>query len=113
MRRIIYFSIEPRLPVRAPISLFVQDEKNELFLSPHVRLCGFPAMAHIESESLAQQFAEACTPRLQKRYGSDTRLEILSWEAMGDKKLLERIRRDTNIIRKRLDTGSLAPNKAP
>lgn len=113
MRRVTYFTIEPHLPVRAPISLFIQDEKNELFLSPHVRLCGFPAMAHIESESLAQRFAEACTPRLQKRYGNETTLEVLSWEATEDKKLLERIRRDTDLIRKRLDTGNLAPNKAP
>lgn len=113
MRRITYFAIKPQLPQPAPISLFAQDDRDELFLGPHVRLCGFIGMAHIESAILAHQFAEACTPPLQKRYGNETKLEVVSWEAIEDKKLAGRIQKDSEVIRKRLATGNFIPNRAP
>lgn len=113
MRRIKYFSIIPSLSVHAPMSLFYQEEKNELYLSPNVKLCGFGGMAHIETEALAQRFLEACTPRLQKRYGNNTSLEVVNCEASEHKKLLDRIKRDSEIIQKRLETSNFAPNKAP
>jgi hypothetical protein len=94
-------------------SLLHQDEKSDVFLSPHVRLCGYTAMAHIDSESLARTFAEACTPFLQKRYGIETMLMIESrWEISVGDKILKRIRDDSEIIRKRLITGNFSPNKA-
>ena len=113
MQRVTYFSVKPILSRRASISLFVQDDKGELFLGPHVRLCGHIGMAHIESESLAQQFAEACSPTLQKRYGADTILEVHTWEGRESKALAQRIQRDSEIIRKRLSTGNFISNKTP
>lgn len=113
MQRITYFAIKPQLPREAPNSLFVQDQRDELFLGPHVRLCGQIGMAHIESAILAHQFAEACTPFLQKRYGKETKLEVVSWESTEDRKLAIRIQKDSEIIRKRLVAGNFAPNKAP
>lgn len=113
MHFITFFTIEPILSGHAPMGMFIQDEKNELALSPNVRLCGIPLIAHIESEALAHQFAEACTPRLQKRYGNQTTLEVHQCEAVENPKLLDRIKNDSDIIRKRLATGNLAPNKKP
>ena len=94
-------------------SLLHQDEKSDVFLSPHVRLCGYTAMAHIDSESLAQMFAEACTPFLQKRYGIETMLMIESrWEVSESNNILKRIQKDSEIIRTRLATDNFSSNKA-
>ncbi|MXS85449.1 hypothetical protein ABO04_05850 [Nitrosomonas sp. HPC101] len=111
-RWITYYGIKPQLPQAAPISLFAQDQEDELFLGPHVRLCGFSGMAHIESSTLAYRYAEACTPFLQKRYGNETKLEVVIWESVEDKKLAGRIEKDSEIIRKRLVAGNFSPNKA-
>jgi len=70
-------------------------------------------MAHIESESLARTFADACIPFLQKRYGIETVLGVESrWEVPGNNKILKRIREDSDLIRTRLATGNFSPNKA-
>lgn len=108
-----YFSIYPCLPIRAPSSLFYQDEKNELCLSSNVRLCGMARMAHIDSRQLAEQFVEACLPTLQKRYGNETTLEIFECMASATDSLKERIKVDSEIIRKRIATNNFSPNKAP
>ena len=113
MYRITYYTIVPRMTPRILSSLLHQDEKSDVFLSPHVRLCGYTAMAHIDSDSLARAFAEACTPVLQKRYGIETMLMIESrWEVSESDKILKRIRGDSEIIRNRLATGNFSPNKA-
>jgi hypothetical protein len=113
MHRISYFTIVPRMTSRILSALHYQDDKSDVFLSPHVRLCGYTAMAHIDSESLAQKFAEACIPFLQKRYGKETTLSVESrWEVSENKKIIIRIQEDSEIIRKRLATGNFSPNKA-
>jgi len=112
MHRISYFTIVPKKTPRILSSLLHQDEKSDVFLSPHVRLCGYTAMAHIDSESLAQMFAEACTPFLQKRYGLETMLMIESrWEISETNKIEMRIKEDSKIIRQRLASGNFSPNK--
>lgn len=113
MRPLTYFTIKPELPQVAPNSLLYQDEKNELFLGPHVRLCGLLGMVHIDSEALAYQFAEACTPSLQRRYGNATKLTVVPWQTTEDKRLLSRIQKDSEIVRKRIAAGNFTPNKAP
>ena len=113
-QRIIYFTIAPKMTPQILSSLLHQDESSDVFISPHVRLCGYNAMAHIDSESLARAFADACTPFLQKRYGIETTLDIQScWEVSGNDKLFRRILNDSALIRKRLTTGNFTPNKAP
>lgn len=47
MHRFTYFTIVPQMTPRIFSSLLHQDEKSDVFLSPHVRLCGCTAMAHI------------------------------------------------------------------
>jgi hypothetical protein len=113
MNRITYYTIVPKMTPRIISSLLHQDEKSDVFLSPHVRLCGYTAMAHIDSYSLAQAFAEACTPFLQKRYGIETMLMIESrWDVSERDRILKRVHDDSEIIRKRLTMGNFSPNKA-
>lgn len=113
MHRISFFTIVPQMTPRIQSALLHHDESNDVFLSPHVRLCGYTAMAHVDSFSLAQMFADACTPFLQKRYGVETMLMIESrWEVSETNKIEMRIKEDSEIIRKRLATGNFSPNKA-
>ena len=108
MHRISYFTVVPRMTSRILSAFHYQDEKSGVFLSPHVRLCGYNAMAHIDSESLALMFAEACIPFLQKRYGNETTLGVEScWEVSEHSRILKRIQSDSELIRKRLGTGNL------
>ena len=95
------------------MALFTQAEKNELYVGPHVRLCGFSGMAHIESESLAQKYAEAIAPIFQKRYGNSTSLKVVSLDAGMNKKVVLRIAKDSEIIKKRLAANNFVSNKAP
>jgi hypothetical protein len=96
-----------------PSFLFRQNEKNELFLSPNVKLCGMDKMAFIESSSLAEKFREACMPRLQKRYGADFDLKIVVCDGFreSNKYVKSKIATDSEIISKRLATGNLVPNR--
>jgi len=113
MHRISYFTIVPQMTPRIHSALLHHEESSDVFLSPHVRLCGYTAMAHIDSESLARTFADACMPFLQKRYGIETKLMIESrWEVSETNKIEMRIKEDSELIRKRLATGNFSPNKA-
>ena len=101
LQRITYYTVVPKMTPGIISSLLHQDEKSDVFLSPHIRLCGYTAMAHIDSESLAKMFADACIPFLQKRYGIETTLEIQSrWEISGTNKLLKRIKDDSECSRR-------------
>lgn len=111
MDRVTFYGIVPELMGNAPAGGHEPQMHNELHLGPNVRLSGHNGMAHIESAVLAEEFAQVCLPRLQKRYGADTTLRVVECQASGNKQLLERIKRDSEIIRKRIDTGNLAPNK--
>ena len=113
MKRICYFAVIPQLPGRAPNNLHYADEKNELFLGPHVRLSGLSSMAYIETESLARQYAEGCVPIFQKRYGGGASLEVILCEATECKGLIKKIAKDSEIIRKRIATGNFVSNKPP
>ena len=113
MNRISYFTIVPRMTPRIFSALLHHEENSDVFLSPHVRLCGYSAMAHIDTESRARMFADACIPFLQKRYGIETELGVESrWEVSESNTILKRIQKDSELIRKRLATGNFSPNKA-
>ena len=113
MTRLTFFAVTPLLDRHAPMNLFMQEEKNELYVGPHVRLCGYSGMARIETESLAKKYAEAIAPIFQKRYANGTTLDVVSWQTGIDKKSLLRIAKDTEIVKKRLASNNFSPNKAP
>lgn len=94
-----------------PEFLFHQAEKNELFLSANVKLCGMSKVAYIKERSLAEQFKEACMIRLQTRYGAEFELEVVECESRENEHTKKIIEKDTEIINKRLATNNFAPNK--
>jgi len=91
--------------------LFVQQERDELYLSPHVRLAGLNAVAHVESAELAEGFLAATRPRLDKRYGDRFTAEVVECRGHDRRQLREQISRDSAIIKARLKTGNFAPNR--
>jgi len=108
-----YYTLKPEIMKGAPKNLFYQDQKDELYISANLRLCSTLKNAHIESEKLAKEFAEAIMPKLQKRYGNDFDLRIVECSSNEGKKLIEKIRIDSEIIKKRIATGNFAGNVAP
>ena len=113
MRQIIYFGVKVQRFGRTSGTLFTPDDTNKLFLSPNILRCGPARMAHIESKSLAYQFAAACVTVLKRRYGKDATLEIIRCEQTPKKRLVDRIRVDSKVIRKRISVGNFFSNKAP
>lgn len=113
MSRLTFYAVAPLLDRHAPMNLFMQEKQNGLYVGPHVRLCGFSGMAHIETETLAKKYAEAIAPIFQKRYGNGTTLDVVSWQTGADKRTLLRIAKDTDIVKKRLISNNFSPNKAP
>jgi hypothetical protein len=107
-----YFSLRPMFSAHAPSSLFVQDQKGELYLSANLRLCGIGKEAHIESISLAERVREAVLPRLQKRYGADTDINIVRCSTT-DRKAPERMKKDSELLEERLTNIVLATNIQP
>ncbi|WP_243374584.1 hypothetical protein [Geotalea sp. SG265] len=114
---ILYYSIRLKLQQAAPVKVAYQQEKGELFLSADGLVAGFNRMAHLESRELAERFLEAYMPRLQKRYGADVQVEVFGWEGIPGRKLsqreLARIKSDSDMAQKRLETGILAANQKP
>ena len=108
-----YYSLQPVMKKSAPFNLFYHEEKGELYISANLRLCSSIKMAHIESEKLANEFAEAIMPKLQKRYGNDFDLNLVVCTTNENKKTIETIKKDSEIIKKRLKTSSFACNVVP
>jgi hypothetical protein len=88
-----------------------QFEKDELHISPHVKLAGFSKEAHIDNIELARGFLDKCLPIFQKRYGNGALLTIIKCSSAQNNSLSKRIYQDTKIIRARLKTNNMAPNK--
>lgn len=111
----LYYSIALTLQQPGPDKVFRQIEKGELYLSPHGLLAGFNKMAMLDSKELAEKFLEAYMPRLQARYGTDIKAEAVAWSGPKpvSKNEAARIKRDSDMARKRLETGILAANRRP
>ena len=90
-----------------------QSPKDGMYLSPHVRLAGSSAKAHIESKALAEQYLGACHSIFKKRYKSGYVARIHKSDGGNSVHRLARIEKDSTIIRERLATGNLIPNKKP
>ena len=88
-----------------------QLEKDELFISPHVKLAGFSKEARISNIKLAKEFLDKCLPIFKRRYGNDTKLDIVKCSSGQNTRLTKRILQDTKIIQSRLKTNNMAPNK--
>gem|GEM_PF-4478596 len=91
-------------------SLFVQQDRDELFLSANVRLAGLNKVAHIESEEMAEAFLAGCKPKLNKRYSNGYVAEIVECRGSDSRQLREQILQDSAIIRARLQAGNFIAN---
>jgi hypothetical protein len=106
----IYYTICLNLE-KAPNKMFYQQEKHEMFLGAHGLLAGLQKRVCLENKDLAERFLELYMPRLQARYGSDVQAEVGMCECLKfTKNELDRIKQDSEIARKRLETGILAAN---
>jgi hypothetical protein len=108
-----YFSLGVELPLHLPPSVTFEGVKGELFLSANLRLCGVDKQAHINSLGLAEEVSRAVLRRLRKRYGSDVDLRVVRIEARSDKRTIERIKKDSVLLKKRLAARVLSPNYQP
>jgi len=92
-------------------NLVLQQMRDEMHLSPNVKLSGMSGMAHIETQQLANEFLNACRPVLDKRYKFGYEATIKKNGGSDHKSLRNQIQRDSAIILERLRTSNLAPNK--
>jgi len=110
-----YFTIHIRMNKSAPSMMFYQEQHDELYLTANGRLSELGA--HLDSQSLAQEFLDAYMPRLVKRYGTGLTADIIKCTARCgssmDKKIAARIEADSSLARKRIQSGVLASNKKP
>ncbi|MBW8305288.1 MAG: hypothetical protein K0M46_00170 [Thiobacillus sp.] len=111
MKQTEWFTLMVTLAGRAPSSLFVQEQKDGMYVGPHTRLAGFNGVAHLSSRELAVEFSHALTPIFERRYGPGFAIEVEDWSGGQSPSLLARIEKDTEIVRLRLQTGNFAPNK--
>lgn len=111
MKQIEWFTLTVTLSGRAPSPLFVQENRDGMYVSPHTRLAGFHGVAHLNSRELAVEYSHALTPIFERRYGPGFAIEMVDWSGSQSPSLLARIERDTEIVRKRLQTGNFASNK--
>ncbi|HEX9137604.1 MAG TPA: hypothetical protein VF905_11775 [Nitrospirota bacterium] len=107
-----YFVLKAIPPGNVPGELSDQIERNELYLGADVRLNSPAEMAFIKSRSLAEQFKDACSERLKKRYGSGFDLDIVECSSHENKTIQTRIESDTHKIQKRLTNGNFTRNKS-
>ena len=107
-QRIEYFIIEVIGGEGFSANLHCQTEKHELYISPTGRLCG-PAAAMIESHNIAERFAEALMPRMQKKYGASINLIVAKCTTMGSPNSIERskdqIKKNTEKITEWLEAN--------
>lgn len=118
-----YYLIEVSLPSNIQhglhTKLFSQIEKDGVYISPHVSLCGSAKAAYVESAELANKYIQSCLPIFKRRYGDDVILEAIKVTSSGssayaaDKKLFTCIMNDSLIISARIDQNILAPNRNP
>ena len=105
--------------VNLPFTLNQARGNNDpLFVGPHTRIAT-NKRAVIETEALAIQFRDMLIPIYEKRYGDNVELNIhkQQYRTPGfsqnpDKKMLSKIKNDTTIVKKRIQSGNYSPNKA-
>jgi hypothetical protein len=107
-----YFILKAIPPGSVPGELSDRIEKNELYLGADVRLNSPAEMAFIKSRSLAEQFKDACSERLKKRYGSEFELDVVECSSQQNQTIQTRIESDSHKIKKRLTNGNFTRNKS-
>lgn len=114
MDQVVYYSIQLQPSCQAPLKFNYQEYRDELYLSANGAMAGLGKEAHLDSPELAARFIEAYLPRLQKRYGADVGVKTVKITSNGyADRTRARITKDSDLARKRLETGILASNCKP
>ena len=115
---ISYYTIHIKTLSTTPDKIGMQwhREKDELYLSPNGRL-SYTKSAYIETKELADKFIELYNDRLVKRYGANTLVEAHKNTTSGTEKQIqkiqEQIKKDSKIIKARINNKILASNINP
>lgn len=114
MDQVIYYSIQLQPSCQAPLKFNYQEYRDELYLSANGAMAGLGKQAHLDSPELAYKFIEAYMPRLQKRYGADVGVKTVKVTSNGyANRTRARIAKDSDLARRRIETGVLASNRKP
>ncbi len=116
---VVYYQIEVELNESLSDGesalLHARIEKNELFLSPHVRSASDGA-AMLETEELAHRWAEACKPVFERR-GKDVSFSPVEVRSIGSEKQIQkvilRVEEHSKLVSARMEQNMMAANKKP
>lgn len=90
--------------------------KDYIYISPTTKLCSSTKRCMLESEDLANQFATALRPIIEKRQKATVEIRIEPVTTSGTLREIakdeEKITTHSHEVRERLRTGNFAPNKA-
>lgn len=80
---------------------------DELYVSANTKLCDFSNSVCVSSKHLAQQFCDALSPILRKRYGDGCYLNVVNRGTQG------RPAYDDALVVARITQKMFAPNRPP
>lgn len=114
------YSISVEIDGHLPAGLYDQNfesiEKDGIYLTPHCRI-GRTGAAMLDSWELAEKWAQACMPVLERRYKGTVRYGIEEQRVrltpvLGEKRRAL-VSQHSAIVRERLRIGNFRPNRAP
>lgn len=112
LERIDYYQIRVDMPDSAsPKPLHSQQYKDGMWVGAHTKPSGDGAAAMLNSRELADDYLNSLLPVYEKRYGSETKLEIVMVQGGLSKKDKDRLQIHSKTVRARIDTNNFAPNK--
>lgn len=105
-----YYLLSVSGACNVPSNLFYQEQNDELYLSPNVKLCGPGAQGQFDSKNLAEEFRAAVIDILRKRYDDKFELTVTQFKCEDGKPELARIASDSDRARTRLIHNDFTPN---
>ena len=91
---------------------FLAPKNDDLFVSSSTKISTRKNMAHIDSLDLAKEFIQELAKVFNSRYGEDIQFDIIKLEGTHHN-TAKKIKKDSEIIRKRIKAGNFASNKMP
>lgn len=115
--KITYWTLSVEGSVKVAGSDFVAASlKDNIHVSPTTKLCSSTKRCMLESETLANEFATALLPIIEKRQKTAVEIRVEPVTTSGTLRDIakdeEKIAAHSHEVRERLRTGNFAPNKA-
>jgi hypothetical protein len=110
----IYYYIKLYIDGYSLRVFFAKPEHDQLFLSVNGKICGTNKRSCFDSSDLANEFVNAYLPRLRNRFGEDVSAEVVRCSEIEQAMVtIKRIKQDSGLAKKRIETGVLASNQTP